>query len=53
MEKLTTVNSISGGKSSCYMALHYPADVNLFAVVCIDEPKCRPKDAAIYEYALQ
>lgn len=28
-----TINSISGGKTSCFLALHFPAEVNLFALV--------------------
>lgn len=35
---MKTVNSISGGKTSAYLACHYPADVEIFAVCCIDEP---------------
>jgi len=32
-----TVNSLSGGKTSSYLAVHYPADIEMFAVVCIDD----------------
>lgn len=46
-----TVNSLSGGKTSSYMAVHYPANHNVFSVVCLDDPKCAPKDRAIVEYA--
>lgn len=49
---MKTVNSVSGGKTSAYMALHYPADLNLFACVCIDEPKAKPKDLFVQNYAL-
>jgi hypothetical protein len=49
---MTTVNSLSGGKSSSYMAVHYPADVNVFACVCIDFPKAAPKDPAVLKYCL-
>ena len=41
---MKTVNSISGGKTSAYMAVHYPADYELFALVTIDDKKCSPKD---------
>lgn len=51
MKKL--VNSLSGGRSSCYMAIHYPADINIFACVCIDYPKAAPKDPAILMYCLE
>jgi len=34
---MTTVNSLSGGKTSSYLAVHYPADYELFALVCVDD----------------
>lgn len=46
------VNSISGGKTSSYMAIHYPTDINIFACVCIDYHKAIPKDKAVLQYAL-
>jgi len=33
------------------MAIHYPADVNIFACVCIDDPVCMPKDLTVLAYA--
>lgn len=33
---MQTVNSLSGGKTSSYLAVHYPADLNVFALVCVD-----------------
>ncbi len=33
---MITVNSLSGGKTSSYLAYHYPADLELFSLVCID-----------------
>ncbi len=33
---LTTVNSLSGGKTSSYLAVHYPAEIEIFALVCMD-----------------
>jgi hypothetical protein len=33
---MITVNSLSGGKTSSYLEVHYPADVSLFALVCLD-----------------
>ncbi len=47
---MTTVNSISGGKTSAYIAVHYPADYNVFSLVCIDDIKCKPKDKSIIKY---
>jgi len=34
---MTTVNSVSGGKTSAYLAKHYPADINLFSLVRIED----------------
>jgi hypothetical protein len=34
---MKTVNSISGGKTSSYLAKHYPADINIFSVVRIED----------------
>ena len=44
---MTTVNSISGGKTSSYMAVHHPADVTLFALITIDDVSCRPSDPGL------
>ena len=30
---MKTVNSISGGKTSAYIAAHYPSDYNVFSLV--------------------
>jgi len=34
---MTTINSLSGGRTSSYLAVHYPADHELFALVCVDD----------------
>jgi hypothetical protein len=47
---MKTINSLSGGKTSSYMAKHYPADYNLFALVTIDDVRCTPKDKSIVKY---
>jgi len=39
---MKTVHSLSGGKTSSYMAVHYPADYNIFALVTIDDFSCSP-----------
>jgi len=44
-----TVNSISGGKTSSYLAKHYPADYNLFSLVRIEDKKCTPKDKKLVQ----
>lgn len=33
---MKTVNSLSGGKTSSYIAMNYPADIEIFALCCID-----------------
>lgn len=42
-----TVASISGGKSSAYMAIHYPADAYVFALVRTTDPNCRIQDSGL------
>ena len=44
---MKSINSISGGKTSSYMAVHYPADYDVFACVLIDDANCTPKDAGL------
>lgn len=34
---MQSVNSLSGGRTSSYLSAHYPADLELFALVCIDD----------------
>jgi hypothetical protein len=46
---MKTINSLSGGKTSSYMAVHYPADFNIFALVTIDDYKCQPKDKVLVQ----
>ena len=41
--------SISGGQSSAYIAAHYPADYLVFALVCIEDRKCTPKDKKLVQ----
>jgi hypothetical protein len=48
---MKTVNSLSSGKSSSYLAVNYEADYDVFACVCIDDPDSKPKDPAILKYA--
>lgn len=44
------VNSLSGGKTSSYIAVHYPADYEVFSLVCIDDVNSKPKDKSIIKY---
>ncbi len=39
-DKLITVNSLSGGKTSSYIAANYPADYNIFALVRTNDKSC-------------
>ena len=36
-DNLITVNSISGGKTSAYLMAHYPANINIFALVRVED----------------
>lgn len=36
---MKTVNSISGGKTSAYLSKHYPADIELFSLVRVENTK--------------
>ena len=47
---MKTVNSLSGGKTSSYMAVHYPADYELFALVLIEDINCKPKDESLVKF---
>ena len=47
---MKTVNSLSGGKTYSYMAVHYPADYEIFSLVRIDADYCKPKDESIVKY---
>jgi hypothetical protein len=46
---MISVNSISGGKTSAFMAVHYPADYEVFSVVRIEDRRCTPKDKALVQ----
>ena len=47
---MKVINSLSGGKTSSYMAAHYPADYNIFSLVRIEADYCKPKDQSIIRY---
>lgn len=47
---MITINSLSGGKSSSYMAVHNKANYNVFALVTIDDIRCKPKDNSLIKY---
>jgi len=44
---MKTVNSLSGGKTSSYIAVNYPADYNVFALVRTDDKSCLFPDPKI------
>jgi len=44
---MKTVNSLSGGKTSSYIAANYPADYNVFALVRTDDKNCMFPDAKV------
>jgi hypothetical protein len=44
---MKTMNSLSGGKTSSYLAVKYPADYNVFALVTTDDEKLKFKDDAV------
>ena len=44
---MKTVTSISGGQSSAYVAANYPSDFLVFALVCIEDRNCTPKDKGL------
>jgi len=44
---MKTINSLSGGKTSSYIAKHYPADYNVFALVRTSDKNCMFPDAKI------
>ena len=41
------VNSLSGGKSSSYIAINYPADYNIFSLVRTNDKLCEYPDAKV------
>jgi len=46
-QSLITVNSISGGKTSAYIAKNYPANYNVFSLVRTSDKNCMFPDAKI------
>jgi hypothetical protein len=47
---MISINSLSGGKTSSYLAKHYKADYNVFALVKIEAEYCKPKDPSIIRF---
>ena len=47
---MKTINSLSGGKTSSYLAKHFPADYNIFSLVRIEDRRCTPKDEKLVQF---
>ena len=47
MSGIKTINSLSGGKTSSYLAAHYPADYDIFSLVRIEDNNCKFPDEKI------
>lgn len=46
---MITINSVSGGKTSSYLAMNYKVDYNIFSLVTIDDQRCKPKDSLMIQ----
>ena len=44
---MITINSLSGGKTSSYLAVHYPANYHLFALVRTNHKSCMFPDKKV------
>jgi hypothetical protein len=44
---MKTVNSLSGGKSSSYIAINYPSDYNVFSLVRTNDLSCKYPDKKV------
>lgn len=42
-----SITSVSGGRTSAYMAKHYPTDYNIFSLVRTEDQNCKFKDESI------
>lgn len=51
--KETSVSSISGGRTSLYMALFYPTQLHVFSLVSIVSKDSLPKDKSLIDYIEQ
>lgn len=46
---MKTISSLSGGKTSSYMAYHYPSDIEIFSLIRIEDKECTPKDKKLVQ----
>ena len=51
--KIKTVNSLSGGKTSSFIAANYPADYNVFSLVTTSDKNCLFPDKKIRQLVSQ
>lgn len=49
--KTSTANSVSGGKSSAYIAANYPSDIEIFSLVCADDKRLAHPDKKLMQMA--
>jgi len=47
---MKSITSVSGGRTSSYMALNFPTEYNIFSLVRIEDKNCTPKDKKIIQY---
>ena len=52
-DKIKTVNSLSGGKTSSFIAANYPADYNVFSLVTTSDKNCLFPDKKIRQLVSQ
>lgn len=50
MNNIKEVTSVSGGRTSSYLALNYPTQYNIFSLVRIEDASCSPKDKKLIQY---
>lgn len=44
---MKSVTSVSGGKTSAYMAIHFPTDIYVFALILTNHAQSQPKDKGL------
>jgi len=47
---MKTINSLSGGATSSFMASHFTADEDIFALVCVDDNRANGLDPQMMQY---
>ena len=44
---MRSISSVSGGRTSAYMSIHYPTDYYIFSLVLINHPPSQPSDKGL------